>query len=168
MLLRDPIRFVWRYALGWRQPEEAEEPLTLDGLSFGILVHEILQTAVDALETDGGLGKATPQAVEKAVADAVAVAASRWESEQPVPPPVIWRNALALTREVSSRALGKQEGAEASAVSYRTGSVRSVIGATKSSPSPLRPIERLVAQLVGEVFHFGFGRHFQFRHVVLL
>ena len=28
LLLRDPIRFVWRYALGWRQPEEAEEPLT--------------------------------------------------------------------------------------------------------------------------------------------
>ena len=105
MLLRDPIRFVWRYALGWRQPEEAAEPLSLDGLSFGILVHEILQTAVDALETDGGLGKATPQAVEKAVADAVAAAASRWESEQPVPPPVIWRNALALTHEVSSRAL---------------------------------------------------------------
>ena len=34
--------------------------------------------------------------------------------------------------------------------------------------SPLRPVERLVGQLVGEVFHFGFGRHYQFRHVVLL
>jgi hypothetical protein len=32
-LLRDPIRFVWRYALGWRQPEEADEPLTLDPLA---------------------------------------------------------------------------------------------------------------------------------------
>ena len=42
LLLRDPIRFVWRYAFGWRQPEESEEPLTLDALDFGILVHEIL------------------------------------------------------------------------------------------------------------------------------
>jgi PD-(D/E)XK nuclease superfamily len=61
LLLRDPIRFVWRYALGWRQPEEAEEPLTLDALAFGILVHEILQTAVSALETDGGFGSAEPR-----------------------------------------------------------------------------------------------------------
>jgi hypothetical protein len=105
LLLRDPIRFVWRYALGWRQPEEATEPLTLNPLSFGLLVHEILQTAVMALEADGGFGKAKPKAVAKAVADAVGLAASRWESEQPVPPPVIWRNTLASTQEISTRAL---------------------------------------------------------------
>ena len=34
-----------------------------------------------------------------------AAVASRWESEQPVPPPIIWRNALDSTREVSARAL---------------------------------------------------------------
>jgi hypothetical protein len=105
LLLRDPIRFVWRYALGWRQPEESEEPLTLDALAFGILVHEILQTAVSSLEANGGFGKAKPQAVEKAIGDAVAAVASRWENEQPVPPPIIWRNALDSTREVSVRAL---------------------------------------------------------------
>ena len=105
LLLRDPIRFVWRYALGWRQPEESEEPLTLDALAFGILVHEILQTAVSTLEVNGGFGKAKPQAIEKAVGDAVGAVASRWESEQPVPPPIIWRNALDSTREVSARAL---------------------------------------------------------------
>ena len=105
MLLRDPIRFVWRYALGWRQPEESEEPLTLDALGFGNLVHEILQTAVSALEANGGFGKAKPQAIENAVGEAVATAAARWESEQPVPPPIIWRNTLDSTREVSARAL---------------------------------------------------------------
>ena len=31
-----------------------------------------------------------------------------------------------------------------------------------------RPVERLVAELVGEVFHFGFGRHYDLGHVVLL
>jgi len=105
LLLRDPIRFVWRYALGWRQPEESEEPLTLDALAFGILVHEILQTAVSALEANGGFGKADPQVVEKAVGNAVAAVALRWESEQPVPPPIIWRNAMESTRVVSIRAL---------------------------------------------------------------
>ena len=80
LLLRDPIRFVWRYALGWRQPEETEEPLTLDALAFGILVHEILQTAVSALEANGGFGKAEREVIEKAVADAVATVASRWET----------------------------------------------------------------------------------------
>jgi PD-(D/E)XK nuclease superfamily len=105
MLLRDPIRFLWRYALGWRQPDESDEPLTLDALAFGILVHEVLQAAVSTLETNGGFGRAKRQAIEKVVGDAVGVVASRWESEQPVPPPTIWRNALNSIREVSVRAL---------------------------------------------------------------
>lgn len=61
--------------------------------------------AVNTLETNGGFGKAKPQAIEKAVGDAVGAAASRWESEQPVPPPIIWRDTLDLIREVSARAL---------------------------------------------------------------
>lgn len=105
LLLRDPIRFVWRYALGWRQPEEAEEPITLDGLGFGLLTHEILQAAVSNLEANGGFGLAKPQDVEKAVEIAVATVRLRWESEQPVPPPVIWRSTLALSREISVKAL---------------------------------------------------------------
>ena len=40
--------------------------------------------------------------------------------------------------------------------------------AKRSAATPLRPIERLVGQLVGEVFHFGFGRHYDLRHDVLL
>jgi PD-(D/E)XK nuclease superfamily len=53
LLLRDPIRFVWRYALGWKQPDVAEEPLSLDPLTFGNLVHSILQKAVQSLEESG-------------------------------------------------------------------------------------------------------------------
>jgi hypothetical protein len=105
LLLRDPIGFVWRYALGWREPDELDEPLTLDALSFGILVHETLQTAVGTLEADSGFGKADLQAIHKAVEDAVAAVALRWEAEQAVPPPIIWRNTLATTRQVSARAL---------------------------------------------------------------
>jgi hypothetical protein len=105
LLLRDPIRFVWRYALGWRQPDEADEPLTLDALSFGILVHETLQSAVSTLEADGGFGKAKVDAVNKVVEDAVVAVASRWEAQQAVPVPIIWRNALDSTRKVSAAAL---------------------------------------------------------------
>jgi PD-(D/E)XK nuclease superfamily len=103
MLLRDPLRFVWRYALGWRQPEESEEPLTLDALSFGNLVHEVLETAVSVLETNGGFGMAKPKAIEKAIGVAVGAVASRWESEQPVPAPIIWRNAQNSIRERPTR-----------------------------------------------------------------
>lgn len=105
MLLRDPIRFVWYYALGWRQPDESDEPLTLDALSLGILVHEVLQTAVSALETNGGFGRAKLRAIEKAVEVALGAVVSNWESEQPVPPPIIWRKTLESTREISVRAL---------------------------------------------------------------
>ncbi|MBZ0262659.1 MAG: PD-(D/E)XK nuclease family protein [Hyphomicrobiales bacterium] len=105
LLLRDPIRFVWRYALGWRHLEESDEPLTLDALAFGNLVHEILQAAVSTLEVNGGFGMAKPEEIIKAVGDAVAATAGHWEREQPVPPPIIWHNTLEMTQEVAARAL---------------------------------------------------------------
>ena len=105
LLLRDPIRYVWQYALGWKEPEEADEPMTLDNLAFGKLVHSVLQTAVDALEVDDGLGKATARQIEATIGKAVNTTAKSWEAEQPVPPPVIWKRTLQLAKEVSVRAL---------------------------------------------------------------
>lgn len=105
MLLRDPIRFVWRYALGWRQPEETDEPFSVDPLTFGLLVHETLQIAVGTLETNGGLGKAKLDHVTKAIEEAARATAAQWEAEQPVPPPIIWRNAMEATRKVATAAL---------------------------------------------------------------
>jgi hypothetical protein len=105
MLLRDPIRFVWRYALGWRQPEEADEPFNVDPLTFGVLVHETLQIAVRMLESDGGFGKAKLDDLTKAVEEAIRATAARWEAEQPVPPPIVWRNALDAIRKAATAAL---------------------------------------------------------------
>lgn len=105
MLLRDPIRFVWRYALGWRQPEENDEPFTVDPLTFGNLVHETLQIAVGALESKGGFGKAKSDDVTKAIEEAVRATAAQWEAEQPIPPPIIWRNTLDATGKVATAAL---------------------------------------------------------------
>ena len=95
LLLRDPIRFVWRYALGWKQPEEADEPLTLDALAFGNLVHGVLRDAVDALEAAGGFGNGQPERKSRKRSSTPRRRLPReWESEQPVPPAVIWRNTL--------------------------------------------------------------------------
>ncbi len=108
LLLRDPIRFVWHYGLGWREPQLADDPLTLDALDFGNLAHEILQDAVTALEADRGYGVATSDDIEQAVKDVTSAVASSWEATYPVPPPLIWQRTL---REI--------EGLSVKALSYR-------------------------------------------------
>jgi hypothetical protein len=105
MLLRDPIRFVWRYALGWKQPEEADEPHTIDALAFGNLVHGVLRGAVERFEGADGFGAASAADVEEAIRDALHEIATEWEGEQPVPPAVIWRNTLDRTSAMSTTTL---------------------------------------------------------------
>jgi hypothetical protein len=105
LLLRDPIRFVWRYGLGWREPQLADDPVTLDALAFGNLAHEVLQTAVSNLEADGGFGKSTSGNIDRAVADATSAVARHWEAEYPVPPPLIWQKTLQEIEQLSARAL---------------------------------------------------------------
>jgi RecB family exonuclease len=105
LLLRDPLRFVWRYALGWKAPEDADEPLSFSPLHFGNLVHASLRGAVDQLEAAGGLAGAGRAELSAAIDAALAAAASDWESELPIPPDVIWRDAIDRARSVSLAAL---------------------------------------------------------------
>lgn len=105
LLLRDPLRFVWRYALGWKAPEEADEPLSFSPVHFGNLVHASLRGAVDQLEAAGGLAAAGPAELIAAIDSALAAAASDWESLLPIPPDVIWRDAIDGARSVSLAAL---------------------------------------------------------------
>lgn len=105
LLLRDPLRFVWRYALGWKAPEEADEPLSFSPVHFGNLVHASLRGAVDQLEAEGGLAAAGPAELIAAIDSALAAAASDWESQLPIPPDVIWRDAIDGARSVSLAAL---------------------------------------------------------------
>jgi RecB family exonuclease len=105
LLLRDPLGFVWKYALGWRQPEEAEEPTTLDALSIGNLVHEVLRETVDELERGSGLANAAVPRIEAAIAAAEGEVARRWETEEAVPPRITWDNARRRARDLASRAL---------------------------------------------------------------
>src|SRR6185436_6934264 len=38
-LLRNPLGFVWHYGLRWRAPESGNDPLVLDALAMGDLIH---------------------------------------------------------------------------------------------------------------------------------
>ena len=64
LLLRGPLGFVWKYALGWRAPEDLQQPLTITPEDFGKLVHELLRRTVDALEPSPGFGGATREEIE--------------------------------------------------------------------------------------------------------
>ena len=93
-LLRNPLGFVWRYGLRWRAPEISEDPLTLDALAMGDLVHRTLDRALQSLEAYGGLTTAAEEQIAAAVEAATAEVARLWEGERAVPPPVIWRFTL--------------------------------------------------------------------------
>ena len=110
-LLRDPLGYLWTYGFGWRAPEETEEPLTLDALAFGSLLHEFLGESVNRLEGAGGGGfaGASRPDVERTVASAAHAVAGQWASERPVPPPVIWRRKCDEARMLAVRALARDE-----------------------------------------------------------
>lgn len=93
LLLRDPLGFVWKYALGWRAPPEAEAPLTLDPLQFGNLAHQVLEVALAMLGPDG-LVATTRESRAKAVERACMDAAAGYEARHPVPPRLMWRRTL--------------------------------------------------------------------------
>lgn len=104
-LLRNPLSFVWVYAFGWREPQSSAEPLVLDALGIGDLVHLVLDRALRDLETGDGLFSADAEAIEAAVARAAQAVAADWESERPVPPAVIWNRTLDDARAMACRAL---------------------------------------------------------------
>jgi hypothetical protein len=104
-LLRSPLNFVWRYAFKWSAPQSSAEPLVLDALQNGDLVHQILDRALQSLDAHGGLASADRSTVEAAVAAAATDVAGEWESERAVPPQVIWDRTLAEARGLSVVAL---------------------------------------------------------------
>ena len=104
-LLRNPLSFVWIYAFGWREPQSSAEPLVLDALGVGDLVHMVLDRALRDLEATGGLASAEADAIEAAVGRAAQAVAADWESERPVPPALIWGRTLDDARLMAGRAL---------------------------------------------------------------
>ncbi len=105
LLLRSPLGFVWRYGMRLRMPESGNDPLVLDALAMGDLVHMTLDLALQTLEAAGGLAKADESQIASAVEDAATAIAGVWESERAVPPAVIWRRTLDDARILTTRAL---------------------------------------------------------------
>lgn len=101
-LLRDPVGFVWKYALGWRAPDDRERPLILPPDEFGRLVHELLCRTVDALEPMPGFTVARTEEIEGALDAAARHVITTWPLERPVPPEVLWVNTV---RRAASMAL---------------------------------------------------------------
>ncbi len=104
-LLRNPLGFTWRYALGLKAPETAEDALVLDARASGELLHHLLDHAVRLIETRGGLASAQVNTLIGSIEEAASAVAGLWESRQGTPPGVVWHRTLSDTREVALAAL---------------------------------------------------------------
>jgi ATP-dependent helicase/DNAse subunit B len=110
-LLRDPLGYLWTYGFGWLEPEETDEPLTLDALAFGNLLHEILEEAVSQLESasPGGFATASNTEVTRVINAASDKVSARWEETRPVPPPVVWQRKRAEAIQLALTAFSYRE-----------------------------------------------------------
>ena len=93
-LLRDPLGFVWAYALGWRAAPAHADLLTLDAPTFGELVHELIRRTVQDLEPEPGLNRASTGEIEAALQRAAATVLAHWPAQRPVPPPLLWQRTV--------------------------------------------------------------------------
>lgn len=104
-LLRDPLGFVWVRALGMTAPELAVEPLQLDPVTFGDLVHELLRLAIERIEPTPSLIGATPDEIDNALDAAARDVADRWPLSQAVPPRLLWLDTIDEARRRARRGL---------------------------------------------------------------
>lgn len=103
-LLRDPLGFVWRHALGWRSVRLEPEPLQLDPFTFGELVHELIRGAITP-----GFARASQQEIAEAIEKAATLVLSSWPLQRSVPPPILWQHTVAEAARRTSRGLGSDD-----------------------------------------------------------
>lgn len=94
LLIRNPIAYMWAYGLGMFPSEVDVESIEMDRRHFGTIVHRVLDLSVLALEAEGGIAKATPGRIAEVVAENTAAVGMKWQTEQPVPPEMLWRAEL--------------------------------------------------------------------------
>lgn len=105
LMLRDPLAYLWRYALGLKTPDAAPDGLALEPREYGVLLHDLLARAVARLEPTPGLAAASNEEVVAAIAFACDALAPNWPLKHATPPPLLWRHTLARARADASRAL---------------------------------------------------------------
>lgn len=103
LLLRNPLGFVWRYGLGLREPELSSEPLMLEPMAFGNLVHEVLDTALKVTVAQRAAGQA--EDIPTAVKQAILQVAASCEAQQAIPPRTLWTRTLEEVEQLSLYAL---------------------------------------------------------------
>jgi hypothetical protein len=108
-LLRDPLGFVWRYALGWRSVRLESEPLQLDPFTFGELVHELISGAITTLEPIPGFARASEEEITAAIERTSASVFSSWPLRRSVPPPILWRHTVHEAARRTSKGLGSDD-----------------------------------------------------------
>ncbi|MDQ0333307.1 RecB family exonuclease [Mesorhizobium sp. YL-MeA3-2017] len=108
-LLRDPLGFVWRYALGWRSIRFQSDPLQLGAASFGELVHELIGGAIAALEPTPGFARASADEIEAAIMDASRAILHAWPLQRSVPPPILWRHTVREAARRTARGLAADD-----------------------------------------------------------
>lgn len=104
-MLRDPIGFVWQYALGFRPADHEDEPLTVDARQFGNILHAILESVIEMTEPRGGWMKVSLNELKTFIHIARSNVARQMETDQQVPPDLIWRNTLSKAEELAFKAL---------------------------------------------------------------
>ena len=117
-LLRDPLAYVWYYALGWRDLVHKERGLILPADDLGRLVHELLRRTVNHLEPVPGFTVAAPHEIEDALAIASAAVIENWPLATNVPPPVLWTNTVRQAAEMSLAGLTFETFTEAGTRSF--------------------------------------------------
>jgi hypothetical protein len=117
-MLRDPLGFVWRYALGWNAPRDREQPMTISADDFGRLVHELLRCTVDLLEPGPGYTAASKIEIENALAEAVGTVRDEWPLRQQVPPAMLWRNTVDFAATLALAGLMRKEISDAGTRSW--------------------------------------------------
>ena len=118
LLLRNPIGYVWRYGFGWKALEDQSDPLMLNALDLGSLVHEVLETSLREIEPNPGLHKASGEMITKAVEKTIDSVTEKWKSERGIPPLVIWLRTLEDVRDMAVSALNYRRGDFSSASCY--------------------------------------------------
>lgn len=102
LLLRNPLGFVWSYGMKLRMPDLSEEPLVLEPVGFGRLVHAVLDAALlEAVRQGTGSRVDIPGSVGAGLEQARA----NWEALNPVPPDFIWAVTLAEVEKLARYAI---------------------------------------------------------------
>ncbi|MFL9914000.1 PD-(D/E)XK nuclease family protein [Paraburkholderia fungorum] len=104
-LLRNPLGYLWIYALRWRERKSGAEALALDPLETGNLVHAVLDAALRDIESGRDVARWGAHAVAAAVDRASTAVAGEWERLRALPPDIIWRRTLDDARAMAKVAL---------------------------------------------------------------